>query len=63
MGDKIEGYDKYEIENAARTIIDARKIINDNKRFPVVQRELMRQAKAAKEAALETKVGKKLRAL
>lgn len=57
---KINGFDHYEIENAARTLMEAIKIRKDTKLFPLAQKEAMKQAKLAEAAALEKKVSAKL---
>lgn len=61
-GDKINGFDKYDIENSARTLIDAEKIRNDKRKefYPTVLKELDKQIKAAEEAALVAKTAGKL---
>lgn len=60
---KIDGFDKWEVEEAARTLIRAQEIETRPKFFKVVQKELKRQADAANRAALEAKVNKRLKAL
>ncbi len=59
--EKISGYEKYKVESAARTLIEAQEIESDIKFYAVVKKELIRQAKAAQAAALEAKVGDKLK--
>jgi hypothetical protein len=43
---KTNGYDKYQIEDAARTLSRAREIQADKKLFPLALTELKRQQKA-----------------
>lgn len=57
---KIGGFDKYEVESAARTLIEAVGIKSKPKFFAVVKKEVKRQAVAAQQAALEKKVAAKL---
>lgn len=57
----IGGFDKWEVENAARTLMDAEKIkAGSAKFFKVAQEECDRIAVAAQRAALEKKVSAKL---
>lgn len=57
----IGGFDKWEVENAARTLMDAEKIkAGDPKFFKVVQGECDKIAAAAQRAAMEKKVAAKL---
>ncbi|MFA5152424.1 MAG: hypothetical protein WC554_07705 [Clostridia bacterium] len=58
---KINGFSEYQIEDAARTLIRAEEIRNDKKLFPLAQKELVKQAQAAADAAVENKVSKKLK--
>ena len=60
-GKKVAGYDHYEIEAGARTLIEAQEIKKKPKFYAAVKKELVKQAKAANAAALEAKVGKKLK--
>lgn len=53
---KIGGFDKWEVESAARTLIEAQEIKAKPKFFAVVQAECDRQAEAALKAANEKKV-------
>lgn len=59
---KINGFDKYEIEDAARTLITAQKITLDKRKgfYDTVKKELTKQVKAADEAAVVAKVAQKL---
>lgn len=59
--DKIDGFDKWEVESGARTLIEAQEIQKRPKFYTAVKKELVKQAKAAQAAALEAKVGKKLK--
>jgi hypothetical protein len=53
-GNKIEGLDKWDVESNARTLIDAKKIENgDKKMYTVVLKEVKKQADAAMEAAAQ----------
>lgn len=47
---------KWKIQDAARTVMHAEEIKADTKLWPKVQKELTRQADAAKRASLEGKV-------
>ncbi len=50
--DKIGGFDKYDVEDAARTMIKAKEYENgDSKFYAVVLKEVEKTAKAATEAA------------
>lgn len=51
---------KWEIEDAARTLIRAVEIKKKPKLFAAAKKEAMKQARAAEEAALEKKVAAKL---
>lgn len=57
---KIGGFDKWEVEDAARTLIEAQEIKAKPKFFKVVIVEVQKQAEAAKRAALEKQVAAKL---
>lgn len=58
---KIAGFDKWEVEDAARTLMNAEKIKAGNPKFlKVVQGECDRIAAAAEKAALEKKTQAKL---
>lgn len=61
---KDEGYEKWDIENAWRTIKDAEKYKNDKKMMGLVKAEAVKEVQAVKEAnnaiQLEQKVGAKL---
>ncbi len=57
---KIDGVDKWEIENAARTLMEAIEIRKKPKLFALAKKEALKQAKLAQEAALEKKVNAKL---
>ncbi len=52
--DKIEGYDRYDIENGARILMEAKRIENeDPKKYTVICKEVKKQADAAMEVAAE----------
>ncbi len=57
---KIGGFDKWEVESAARTLIEAQEIKAKPKFLKVVIKEVEKQAEAARRAALEKKVAAKL---
>jgi len=58
---KIGGFDKYEVESSARTLMDAEKIkAGDPKFYSVVKKECDRIADAAQRAAMEKKTAAKL---
>jgi len=57
---KIGGFDKYDVEEAARTLIRAQEIKAKPKFFAIVVKECEKQAEAAKRAALEKQVATKL---
>ncbi len=57
---KIDGFTKWEIESAARTLIEAIKIRKDPKLLPLAKKEAAKTAKEAEAAALEKKVAAKL---
>jgi len=58
---KIGGFDKWEVESSARTLMDAEKIkAGDPKFYTVVKKECDKIAEAAKRAALEKQVAAKL---
>ena len=57
---KIDGFDKWEIESAARTLMEAIEIRNKPKLFALAKKEATRLAKLAQRAALEKKVQAKL---
>lgn len=59
--DKIDGFDKWEVESAARDMIRVQEIEADPKFHKVVVKELERQAKASAAALLEAKVSKKFK--
>lgn len=59
--DKIEGFDKWDVEQGARDMIRVQEIEADPKFHAVVVRELERQSKAASAALLEAKVSKKFK--
>lgn len=59
--DKIDGFDKYEVESGARTLIEVQEIQNKPKFYAAVKKELARQVKAVQEAALEAKVSTNLK--
>lgn len=57
---KVSGFDKYDIEDAARTLIRAIEIKKKPKLFALAKKEALKQAKLAEAAALEEKVNAKL---
>lgn len=57
---KIDGFDKWEIESAARTLMEAIEIRKKPKLLALAQKETLKIAKLAQEAALEKKVAAKL---
>ena len=57
---KIEGFDRYDVEDGARTLIKAQEIKAKPKFLAVVINECERQAAAAQRAAMEKKVAVKL---
>lgn len=48
---KINGFDKWEVENAVRTMIEAKNIKLRPKFYAAVRKEARRQAEAAQEIA------------
>ena len=58
---KIGGFEKYKVESAARTLIEAEEIKVKPEFYAVVLKEVARQAKAAEAVAFETKVRGKLK--
>ncbi len=58
--EKIGGLDKWEVESAARTLMEAIKIRKNPKLFALAKKEAAKQAKLAEAAALEEKVNAKL---
>lgn len=60
--DRINGFDKWDVEDAARTLIRAEDIRNDTRKgyYSTVLKELDRQVKAAERAALVAATAKKL---
>ena len=59
-GKKINGFDHYEIENAARTLMEAIEIRKKSKLFALAKKEANKIAELATAAALEKKVNAKL---
>ncbi len=57
---KIDGYDEYDIREAARTLIESVEIRKKPKLFSLAKKEALKQAKLATAAALEKKVSAKL---
>lgn len=57
---KIDGFDKWEVESAARSLMEAIKIRKQPKLFALAKKEAAKQAKLAQAAALEKKVNAKL---
>ena len=58
---KIDGFDKWEVEGAASTLIEAKEITKRPKFYKTVLKEVDKQIKAAQAVALEAKVGKQLK--
>lgn len=48
---KINGYDHYEIESAADSLIRAEEIRNNPKLYPLAMKEVQKKAAAAQQAA------------
>lgn len=57
---KIEGFDRWEVESAARTLIEAEEIRSKPKFLKVVLKEVDRQVKVAERVALEKKTNANL---
>ena len=57
---KIDGFDKWEIEQAARTLMEAIEIKGKPKLFALAQKESQKIAKLAEKAALEKKTQARL---
>jgi len=57
---KINGFDRWEVESAARTLIEAIEIRKKPKLLALAKKEALKQAKLAQEAALEKKVNAKM---
>ena len=57
---KIDGFDKYEIESAAHTLMESIEIRKKPKLLALAKKEALKQAKLAEEAALEKKVAAKM---
>lgn len=58
---KIGGFDKYEVESAARTLMDAEKIkAGSSKFYAVAKKECDKIAEAAQRAATEKKTAARL---
>ena len=59
---KINGFDRYDIEEAARTLIKAQAIPNDSRKdfYDTVKKEIAKQATASTKAAKEAQVAVKL---
>lgn len=57
---KINGFDKYEVEGAARSLIEAIEIRKKPKLFALAKKEAMKQAKLAQIAAKEKAVNAKI---
>lgn len=62
MVDKINGFDRYDVEEAARTLIKAQSIPNDSRKgfYDTVKKEVVKQATASEKAAKEAQVAVKL---
>ena len=58
--EKLDGIDKWEVESAARTLMEAIDIRSKPKLFAAAKKEAKRQAARAQKAALEKKVQAKL---
>lgn len=52
--------ESWEIESAARTVVEAEQIKADKKKWPKVKKELAKQVAAAKKALLEKQVAAKM---
>lgn len=59
--EKINGFDKWEVESGARTLIEAKEIIKRPKFYKTVLKEVDRQIKAAQEVAIEARTKKRLK--
>lgn len=57
---KIDGFDKWEVKNAARTIMEAIEIRKKPKLLALAKKEATKIAKLATAAALEKKITAKL---
>jgi hypothetical protein len=59
---KINGFDRYGVEEAARTLIKAQSIPNDPRKgfYDTVKKEVVKQAASANKAAKEAQVAVKL---
>ena len=57
---KINGFDEYEIKEAARTLMKAIEIRKDAKLLPLAQKAAAKIASEAEAAALEKKVANKM---
>ena len=57
---KIDGFEHYEIEGAARTLMEAIEIRKKPKLFALAKKEAIKVAKLAEAAGLEKKVNAKL---
>ena len=55
--------DKWEVDNAVRTLIEAQEIMNNKQLLPRVKRAFAEKQRALAEAALELKVAKTQKAL
>lgn len=62
MDNKINGFDRYDVEEAARTLIKAQSIPNDTRKgfYETVKKEVAKQSVAANKAAKEAQVAVKL---
>ncbi len=54
-------FDKWEVEDGARTLIEAQAIEKRPKFYETVKKELIKQAKAAQEAVIEAKAKVRLK--
>lgn len=57
---KIDGFDKWEVESAARALIESIEIRKKPKLFALAKKEALKQAKLAQEAASEKAINAKL---
>ena len=57
---KINGFDKWEVESAARSLIEAIEVRKKPKLFALAKKEAMKQAKLAIVAAQEKAVNAKI---
>jgi len=56
--EQIGGFDKWEVENAYRTLVEAREILNDEKKTAAVKIYAKKAQEAAAEVSAELKLEK-----